>query len=82
MLAFYSALWYNNLIMIKYTLLFVTLFLTGCGSFVKNENIYVDNSAVNNFVGNPCAFYVNDRCLILKGVVSPRSPNNPYKENK
>ena len=80
-LVLYSKLGYNNLIMIKYiTLIFVaTTVLTGCGHFVKTENIYVDNSAVNNYVGNPCAFTLNDSCLFLKGiVVSPRNPNNPY----
>jgi hypothetical protein len=58
------------------------LMLTGCGTFVKTDNIYIDNSAVNNYVGNPCAFYLGDRCLIWKTAPTPRNPNNPYKENK
>ena len=65
----------------KIAILF-TLLLTGCGTFVKTENIYVDNSAVNNFVGNPCGFYLGDRCLVLKDGDSARNPNNPYKNQK
>lgn len=62
--------------------LFAVLALTGCGSFVKTENIYVDNSAVNNYVGNPCSFYLNDKCLFWKDGTVARNPNNPYKGNK
>jgi energy-coupling factor transporter transmembrane protein EcfT len=54
------------------------LLLTGCGSFVKTENIYVDNSA-NNYVGNP---YLGDRCLLWKDGRLARNPDNPYKGNK
>jgi len=62
--------------------LVMVLMLTGCGSFVKTENIYIDNSAVNNYVGNPCSFYLGDRCLVWKDGRMARNPENPYKENK
>jgi hypothetical protein len=62
--------------------LVLVLMLTGCGSFVKTEYIYVDNSAVNNYVGNPCSFYLGDRCLVWKDGRLARNPDNPYKENK
>ena len=58
------------------------LMLTGCGSFVKTENIYIDNSAVNNYVGNPCGFYLGDRCLVWKDGRMARNPENPYRGNK
>ena len=58
------------------------LMLTGCGSFVKTEYIYVDNSAVNNYVGNPCGFYLGDRCLVWKDGRMARNPENPYRGNK
>lgn len=58
------------------------MMLTGCGSFVKTEYIYIDNSAVNNYVGNPCSFYLGDRCLLLKDGRLARNPDNPYKGNK
>lgn len=60
----------------------VALMLSGCGTFIKTDNIYIDNSAVNNYVGNPCAFYLGDRCLIWKTAPTPRNPNNPYKGTK
>jgi energy-coupling factor transporter transmembrane protein EcfT len=62
--------------------LIAVLMLTGCGSFVKTENIYIDNSAVNNFVGNSCGFYLGDRCLVWKDGRMARNPENPYKGNK
>ena len=43
-----------------------TMTLVGCGHLTKMEHVYIDNSAVNNYIGNPCAFYVNDRCMIVK----------------
>ncbi len=58
------------------------LMLSGCGSFVKTENIYIDNSAVNNYVGNPCGFYLGDHCLVWKDGRMARNPENPYKGNK
>jgi len=42
------------------------------------ENIYIDNSAQNNYIGNPCGFYLNDRCLYVKP--SAKNPVNPYKK--
>ena len=54
------------------------LMLSGCGSFVKTENIYIDNSA-NNYVDNP---YLGDRCLLWKDGRLVRNPDNPYKGNK
>lgn len=38
----------------------------------------IDNSAVNNYIGNPCEIYVNDRCIVMKS--TPRNPDNPYKK--
>jgi energy-coupling factor transporter transmembrane protein EcfT len=58
------------------------LMLSGCGSFVETKNIYIDNSAVNNYVGNPCGFYLGDRCLLWKDGRMARNPENPYKGNK
>ena len=63
-------------------LLVVVVMLSGCGSFVKTENIYVDNSAVNNYVGNPCGFYLGDRCLVWKDGRMARNSNNPYRNQK
>jgi hypothetical protein len=72
--------------LLSLSLLFVgmvaVLMLTGCGSFVKTEYIYIDNSAVNNYVGNPCSFYLGDRCLLWKDGRLARNPDNPYKGNK
>lgn len=41
--------------------LLLVLLLSGCGHFTKVENVYVDNSAKNNFIGNPCKFYIGLR---------------------
>ena len=50
----------------------------------RMEHVYVDNSATNNFVGNPCKFYVrvlgDAQCIIMKH--DARNPGNPYKEKK
>jgi len=50
----------------------------------KMENIYVDNSATNNFVGNPCKFYVRlageAKCMIMKH--DARNPENPYNNER
>jgi hypothetical protein len=43
-----------------------TMTLVGCGHLTKMEHVYIDNSAVNNYIGNPCAFYVGDRCIYMK----------------
>ncbi len=50
------------------------LLLSGCAHFTETKNIYIDNTSVNNYVGNPCGFYVNDRCIYMK----PRNPDSPY----
>jgi len=50
----------------KIIIAILTMTLVGCGHFTKMEHVYIDNSAVNNYIGNPCAFYVNDRCIIVK----------------
>jgi hypothetical protein len=49
----------------------------------KMEHVYVDNSAHNNFVGNPCNFYLrfqggSAQCLSVKP--KPTNPDNPYKK--
>jgi len=64
----------------------LVLLLSGCGHFTKVENVYVDNSASNNFVGNPCKFYIGLRgeqyCMTEIPRVQARNPDNPYKEQK
>ncbi len=60
----------------------MVVMLTGCGTFVQTKNIYIDNSAVNNYVGNPCGFYLGDHCLVWKDGRMARNPENPYKGNK
>jgi hypothetical protein len=60
----------------------LVLLLSGCGHFTKVENVYIDNSAVNNYVGNPCGFYLGDRCLVWKDGRLARNPENPYKDKK
>jgi hypothetical protein len=59
-------------------ILLIALALTGCGHFTKMENVYIDNSATNNYIGNPCGFYLGDRCLYVKP--KPTNPDNPYKK--
>ena len=50
----------------------------------KMEHVYVDNSATNNYVGNPCKFYIrvigDAQCIIMKH--DARNPENPYKNDK
>jgi hypothetical protein len=61
------------------TLLLLTLLLGGCTTIyqpIEMKDVVVDNSATNNFTGNPCKFYVGYTCLF----VTPRDPNNPYKK--
>jgi hypothetical protein len=50
--------------------------LSGC-TMTKMEHVYIDNTAQNNFIGNPCGFYLNDTCLHIKP--SARNQENPYK---
>ena len=58
----------------------VGLSITGCGHFTKVEHVYIDNSATNNYIGNPCGFYLNDKCLYIKP--SARNPNSPIKKEQ
>jgi hypothetical protein len=64
----------------------LVLLLSGCGHFTKVENVYVDNSASNNFVGNPCKFYIGLRgeqyCMTEIPKFQARNPDNPYKEKQ
>ena len=62
------------------------LLLSGCGHFTKVENVYIDNSASNNFVGNPCKFYIGLRgeqyCMTEIPKAQARNPDNPYKNDR
>lgn len=49
----------------KIFLAILTMTLVGCGHTTKMEHVLIDNS-VNTYVGNPCTFYVNDKCMIVK----------------
>jgi hypothetical protein len=66
--------------------LLLVLLLSGCGHFTKVENVYVDNSAKNNFIGNPCKFYIGLRgeqyCMTEIPRAQARNPDNPFKEKK
>jgi hypothetical protein len=46
------------------------------------KDVYIDNSAPNNFVGNPCKFYISfkseDVCVALKPTA--KNKDNPYKK--
>lgn len=72
---------FNVGICMKISLILVIL-LSGCANtenisinqFTETKNIYIDNTAVNNYVGNPCAFYVGSRCILMKKV-TPRNPD-------
>jgi hypothetical protein len=55
-------------------LILAVLALSGCGTFTTMENVAIDNSTVNNYVGNPCGFYLNDKCIYFKA----RNPDTPY----
>jgi hypothetical protein len=62
--------------------LLLVLLLSGC-SMTRMEHVYVDNSAHNNFVGNPCSFYLrfqggSAQCFAMKP--TPTNPDNPYKK--
>jgi hypothetical protein len=76
---------FNVGICMKISLILVIL-LSGCAQFTEfkdtisinqfteTKNIYYDNTAVNNYVGNPCAFYVGSRCIFMKNS-TPRNPD-------
>lgn len=63
--------------------LLITLLLAGCSTtntqltFVEMSDIHVNNSAKNNFVGNPCKLYVGEFCFLV--TPTPRNPNSPLK---
>ena len=57
-------------------IILLALLLSGCAQFTETKNIYIDNTAVNNYVGNPCAFYVGDHCIVMKKA-TPRNPDYP-----
>jgi len=61
--------------------LLVLLLLTGCTTNTVNmKDVYIDNSAPNNFVDNPCKFYISfkseDVCVALKPTA--KNKDNPY----
>jgi hypothetical protein len=64
----------------------LVLLLSGCGHFTKVENVYIDNSAQNNFIGNPCKFYMGlmgeKYCLTEVPKAQARNPDNPYKNDR
>lgn len=63
--------------------LLITLLLAGCSTtqtevtFIEMKNVRIDNSAKNNFVGNPCKFYVGEYCMLV--TPTPRNPDKPLK---
>lgn len=59
-------------------LLIVVLLLSGCSHYTEMKDVYIDNTSINNYVGNPCGFYLGDRCLYIKP--NYRDPENPYKQ--
>ncbi len=65
--------------MVKFIIV-VTLFLSGCGHFTQMKNVNIDNTTVNNYIGNPCGFYLGDRCLYIKP--SARNPDSPIKREQ
>jgi hypothetical protein len=64
----------------------VGLSITGCGHFTKVENVYIDNSASNNLIGNPCKFYIGLRgeqyCMTEIPRAQARNPDSPYKKEQ
>jgi hypothetical protein len=64
--------------------LLITLLLAGCSTtnltVVEMKNVRIDNSAKNNFVGNPCKFYVGEYCMLVTPPV--RNPDNPLKYDR
>jgi hypothetical protein len=59
-------------------ILLAVLLLSGCSHYTQMKDVYIDNSSVNNYVGNPCAFYVGDHCIVMKKT-TPRNPDYPVK---
>ena len=64
----------------KILLAIVCMTLVGCGHFTRMENVYIDNSSVNNYVGNPCGLWLGDKCIYFKPTA--RNPDAPLKGNK
>ena len=66
--------------------LLIVLLLSGCGHFTKVENVYIDNSARNNFIGNPCKVYMGfmgeQYCMTEIPKPQARNPDNPYKNDR
>ena len=64
--------------------LLITLLLAGCSTtnltVVEMKNVRIDNSAKNNFVGNPCKFYIGEYCMLVKPPV--RNLDNPLKYDR
>jgi hypothetical protein len=59
-------------------ILLAVLLLSGCSHYTQMKDVYIDNSAVNNYIGNPCGFYVGDHCIVMKKP-TPRNPDYPVK---
>jgi len=58
------------------------IFLSGCTTYkemVYVKDLQINNYAPNNFVGNPCELWLNDRCLIVKP--NARNLDSPLKES-
>jgi hypothetical protein len=64
----------------------LVLLLSGCGHFTKVENVYIDNSASNNFLGNPCKFYMGlmgeQYCVTDIPRIQARNPDSPIKREQ
>lgn len=58
-------------------ILLLSLLLSGCAHYdnlVYMKDVQINNYATNNYDANPCALWLNDRCLIFKA--TPRNPDN------
>jgi hypothetical protein len=64
--------------------LLITLLLAGCSTthltVVEMKDVHIDNSAKNNYIGNPCKFYVGEYCMLVNPSV--RNPDNPLKHDR
>ena len=71
------ALSIRGTVVIAFFMGFVVLTMfSGCSHYTQMKDVYIDNTAVNNYVGNPCAFYVGDHCIVMKKA-TPRNPDYP-----
>lgn len=61
----------------KTSILMMVILLSGCSTYYDNsvnmKDLYVNNTAQNNFVGSPCQLWLNSKCLILNP--QPRNPD-------